>query len=515
MQIYSIVTVIIKCIFYSLATAIKQYFCGGVKIFFALIKNNYQLLYVYYFMTLLFCITLLAITGFITAFTALPGKRCKTILPVWIYIVVAAAISSCQSTTQKTAAVASKDSSITPIELPQPQPIAKAEAEKIRKACQLWYDSTLSLKGFNGGVIVAKNGNIVFEKYSGTVHLPGTDIITANTPLHIASVSKTFTAMAVLKLWQDGKLNIDDELSKYITSFNYPGVTIRSLLNHRSGLPNYTYFMDNLTWDKTKTVTNEEVLNFLNANKATLQNLVQPNTHFSYCNTNFALLALVIENVTGKKYPEYMQQTFFAPLQMKNTFVYSNNADSLKVAPSYDWKERLIHFNFLDGVYGDKNIYTTPQDLLTWDRFLNSKKIFTEETLAQAYTPYSNEKPGIKNYGLGWRMNIYPDGKKMIFHNGWWHGSNACFIRLLKENATIIVIGNKFTRGVYGAKILCNLFGDYYTPEEDEENESAKATDSLSALKPGNINLPANPLNKKDSKLQEFFKDKNKVKTNL
>jgi CubicO group peptidase (beta-lactamase class C family) len=461
-----------------------------------------------------------SLTGFyqytLSAMMSKPGIRQKAYAFVYTAacIIIAAGISSCQSTTQKTAAVASKDSSITIIELPQPQPVAKAEAERIRKACQLWYDSTLSLKGFNGGVVVAKNGNIIFEKYSGTVHLPGTDMITATTPLHIASVSKTFTAMAVLKLWQDGKLNIDDELSKYITSFNYPGVTIRSLLNHRSGLPNYTYFMDNLTWDKTKMVTNTDVLNFLISNKATLQNLIQPNTHFSYCNTNFTLLALLIENVSGKKYPDYMQQTFFAPLQMKNTFIF-NTADSLKVAPSYDWKGRLINFNFLDGVYGDKNIYTTPQDLLTWDRFLSSKKVFTAETLAQAYTPYSNEKPGIKNYGLGWRMNIYPDGKKMIFHNGWWHGSNAAFIRLLKEDATIIVIGNKFTRSIYGAKILCNLFGDYYTPEEDEENESAKVTDSLSALKPGNITLPTTPLNKKDSKLQEFFKDKNKVKTSL
>jgi CubicO group peptidase (beta-lactamase class C family) len=452
-----------------------------------------------------------------SATMAKPGINQKSYLFLYtlVCIIIAAGISSCQLTTQKTTTATVKDSSITLIELPQPQPVAKAEAERIRKACKLWYDSTLALKGFNGGLIVAKNGNIIFEKYNGTVQLSGTSAITENTPLHIASVTKTFTAMAVLKLWQDGKLNIDDELSKYIVSFSYPGVTIRSLLNHRSGLPNYTYFMDNINWDKTKTVTNEEVLNFLIANKTTLQNLVQPNTHFSYCNTNYALLALLIENITGKKYADYMQQIFFKPLQMKNTFVFSNNADSLKVAPSYDWKGRLMHFNFLDAVYGDKNIYTTPQDLLIWDRFLSSKKIFTSETLAQAYTPYSNEKPGIKNYGLGWRMNIYPDGKKMIFHNGWWHGSNATFIRLLKENATIIVVGNKFNRSIYGAKILCNLFGDYYTPEEDDENENTKVTDSISALKPGISTLPTTPLNKKDSKLQEFFKDKNKVKTNL
>ena len=421
------------------------------------------------------------------------------------------AVSSCQSTTKKATDTPLKDSTAL-IELPKPLPIAKAEAERLNKACMLWYDSTLLFKAFNGGMIVAKNGNIVFEKYTGTGHLPGTDFITANTPLHIASVSKTFTAMAVLKLWQDGKINIDDELNKYIKTFNYPGVTIRSLLNHRSGLPNYLYFLESLGWDKTKTATNEDVLNILITKKSSLQNIAPPNTHFSYCNTNYVLLALLIETITEKKFTDFLQQTFFGPLQMKNTFVY-NTTDSLKVNPSYDWKGTLMTVNYLDGVYGDKNIYSTPQDLLIWDRALSSNKIFTAETLAQAYTAYSNEKPGIKNYGLGWRMNIYPDGKKMIFHNGWWHGSNATFIRLLKENATIIVIGNKFTRNIYHAKILCNLFGDYYTAEEEEENDTTKSTDSIPVLKNNGINVPNTKLSKKDSKLQQIFKDKNKVGT--
>ena len=424
-------------------------------------------------------------------------------------IITISFICSCQSATQKKDAAAAIDSAASIIDIPQPLPIEKAEADRLNLACRLWYDSALLLKGFNGGMIVAKNGNIVFEKYTGTAHLPGTDFITASTPLHIASVSKTFTAMAVLKLWQQGKLNIDDELSKYLPRFNYPGVTIRNLLNHRSGLPNYLYFMEKLGWDKKQTITNEDVLNFLITNKALIENIATPDTRFSYCNTNYALLALLIENVTGKKFAEHLQQTFFSPLQMKNTFVYSRT-DSLKVNPSYDWKGRLIPLNYFDAVYGDKNIYTTPKDLLIWDRALSSNKIFTTETLLQAYSPYSNERPGVRNYGLGWRMNIYPDGKKMIYHNGWWHGSNATFIRLLKEDATIIVIGNKFTRSVYHAKILCNLFGNYYNGEEDEENEPSKTTDTLSTLKPGAATLPR-PLSKKNERLQNLFKDKNKV----
>jgi CubicO group peptidase (beta-lactamase class C family) len=418
----------------------------------------------------------------------------KFLVPVIIIF-----FSSCQSTTKKNNPIPEKDSSAI-IALPEPLPISKQEAENLNNACTLWYDSALLLKGFNGGMIVAKNGNIVFEKYTGTAHLPGTDFITENTPLHIASVSKTFTAMAVLKLWQDGKLNIDDELSKYITPFNYPGVTVRSLLNHRSGLPNYLYFMEKLGWDKTKTITNEDVLDYLIDKKAVLENIASPNKHFTYCNTNYALLAVLIETVSGKKFSEYLKQSFFTPLQMKNTFVY-DTTDLTKTPPSYDWRGNLIPVNYLDGVYGDKNIYTTPRDLLIWDRALLSNKIFTETTLTQAYAPYSNEKPGIKNYGLGWRMNVYPDGKKIIYHNGWWHGSNATFIRLLKEDATIIVIGNKFTRSIYHAKVLSNLFGNYFTDEEDEENDNSKSTDSLALPK----------LSKKNSKLQQFFKDKNKV----
>lgn len=418
-------------------------------------------------------------------------------------------IHGCQSTSQKAQNKSDKDSIAALTLLPKPEPISKAEIERLNAACQRWYDSSLLLRGFNGGMIVAKNGNIVFERYSGTGHLPGSDIITPSTPMHIASVSKTFTAMAVLKLWQDGKLNIDDELSKYITRFNYPGVTIRSLLSHRSGLPNYLYFMETLGWDKKAIVTNQDVLNYLIDKKAELTNIAPPNVHFTYCNTNYALLALLIEQITGEKYATFLQQTFFGPLQMKNTFVY----DTLHAAiatPSYDWKGRLIPFGNLDAVYGDKNIYTTPQDLLIWDRALKSNTLFTPQTLEQAFAPYSNEKPGVRNYGLGWRMNIYPDGKKMIYHNGWWHGSNASFIRLLKENATIIVIGNKFNRNIYHAKELCDLFGAYTTGEEDEENDSSKSIDSL---KKQQLNLPPAqaPLSDKNKKLQKLFKDKNTI----
>jgi CubicO group peptidase (beta-lactamase class C family) len=417
----------------------------------------------------------------------------------WALLMLCWGTFSCNSSSQENNTnTVSSSKKIRLILLPAPTPLAKTEVDRIKVACQTWYDTVLAPKDFHGGILVAKNGNIVFEKYNGTVHFGGTDAITDTTPLHVASVSKTFTAMAVLKLWQDAKLNIDEPFSKYFPQFNYPSVTIRTLLNHRSGLPNYTHYLSHIGWDITKVVTNQDVLNTLITNQSTLADIAPANTRFSYCNTNYALLALLIEKVSGLKYADYLQQTFFIPLQMNNTFVF-NIADSLKVAPSYDWKGRLMDFNFLDAVYGDKNIYTTPKDLLLWDKLLSSNEIFINQILNEAYKPYSNEKPGIKNYGLGWRMNIYDNNKKIIFHNGWWHGSNAVFIRLLDEKATIIVIGNKFTRAIYHARVLANIFGDYYAPEEEEEGaENLKPTDSISTTNNKKTLLTKPKLSKKD-----------------
>ena len=396
--------------------------------------------------------------------------------------------------------------------LSSPIPLSKEESQQLSLDCLTWYTTSLRSSGFNGGILVAKNGNIVFEAYNGNGHLNRHDVIDSLTPFHIASVSKTFTAMAVLKLWQDGKLNIDDEYSKYFPQFNYPGVTIRSLLSHRSGLPNYLYFMETLGWNKDSLIKNEDVLNYLVTRKAELTNIATPNTHFTYCNTNYALLALLVEKQSGKKFPDFLQQTFFTPLQMKHTFLF-NSLDTSKVNPSYDWRGRIIPLNFLDGVYGDKNIYTTPRDLLIWDRALTCGKIFTPQTLEQAYAPYSNEKAGVRNYGLGWRMNIYPNGKKTIYHNGWWHGNNASFVRLLPDSAVIIVVGNKYNRNIYHAKDLADLFGDYNgAGSEEDENENSKINTILMPAKTDSTTVNTKSVSTKTSSHHHKTNNKKKRK---
>lgn len=360
------------------------------------------------------------------------------------------------------------------IELPN-YTVEESEKNSLQKQCADWYDSVLNPSHFNGGILVAKNGVPVFEKYRGDVALKDGLPIHENTPFHIASVTKTFTAMGILWLWQNKQLNIDTALNQIFPELDLPGVTLRTLLNHRSGIPNYAYFMEDLGWDKKSVLTNNDVLQALIHRKKEIKNIGRADRYFSYSNTNYALLALVLEKVSGQSYAEFMKVHFFEPLNMKNTFVYRMN-DSLHNGLSYDWKGQAIPVNFLDDVYGDKNIFSTPQDLLQWSRGLREGILFTKETLEAAFTPYSHEKPGIKNYGLGWRMNIYEDGTKTIFHNGWWHGNNAVFIHLIQPNATIIVLGNRFTRNIYKAYKLAGLFIPSLrddTPDTEYEGQGA------------------------------------------
>jgi CubicO group peptidase (beta-lactamase class C family) len=381
------------------------------------------------------------------------------------------AFTACAQKKDQKQGVGGQDS-IPAYNIPAPKPITEGEKQRINYASQSFFDTLLGRSPFNGGMLVAKGGNIVFEKYKGSLNLDGKDPVTDSTSMHVASVSKTFTAMAILKLQEQGKLSIEDPLTKYFPDFNYPGITIRLLLEHRSGLPKYEYFMEDAGWNKDSVMTNQDVLQWLIYKKDEIKNIGAPDRSFVYCNTNYALLALVMEKITAEKFPAYMQRTIFTPLGLQHTFVHYTG-DNRTVVKSFEYNNREVADNFLDGVYGDKNVYTTPRDLLRWDRALSDTIFLSEKSLQSSYQPYSNEKPGVKNYGFGWHMNIYPNGKKMIFHNGWWHGSNASFIRLIDEDATIIVIGNRRTNAVYKSKYLVNVFAPYFEGTMVDDGETA------------------------------------------
>ena len=172
-------------------------------------------------------------------------------------------------------------------------------------------------------------------------------------------------------------------------------------------------------------------------------------------------------------FAEFLQKEFFTPLQMRDTYVFDLK-DSITAMPSYDWRGRQEGLTYLDTGFGDKNIYSTPEDLLKWDQAMYTNQIFSKKTQEEAYTPYSNEKPGIRNYGYGWRMNVYPDGRKIIYHNGWWHGNNAVFIRMVQDSTTIIVLGNKYDRAIYQSKKMTEIFEPSSVMEDEEKDPRSK-----------------------------------------
>ena len=362
---------------------------------------------------------------------------------------------SCQSSASKT----KQPRKDTVLSIASPPSLPPAEYKRYHDMVSDFVERNLSAKHFNGGILVARNGVPVFERYTGFSNLRTKDSMTAETPLQIASTGKTLTAAAILKLIQEGRMGLEDSLEKFFPNFPYSGVTVKMLLNHRSGLPNYLYYFEKMKWKRNLPATNQDVLKTLYEWHPPLTSLI--GKHFSYCNTNYVLLALIIEKISGVPYPQYMKDNFFTPLQMTSTFV-KTQADSANVVYSYKGNGGIWMPDFSDGPYGDKNIYSTCRDLLKWDQALYDGKIIKKDLLDSAFTPYSFERPGIKNYGLGWHLLLLPNGKKVIYHNGKWHGFTSAFARLTDEHVTIIMTSNKYNMGVYQmSKKMYNLFGPY------------------------------------------------------
>lgn len=331
-----------------------------------------------------------------------------------------------------------------------------------------------------GGFIVAKGDEILYENYRGFSQGNNQHPINDSVALHVASISKSLTAMATLKLIEAGKIKLEDPLTKYFPKFPYPQVTVFTLLSQRSGLPKYEHFIEKIKPAPVelskKYLTNQDILKLLIDYKPELARTT--NTGFIYCNTNYALLALIIEKVTAKSFPEAMQQMVFQPLKMKHSYIFQEK-DTLTAAKSFYQKgPRVYPYDRLDIIYGDKNVYTTPRDLLNFSKALYSKDFLRADLKEMIFEPYSNEKPGINNYGLGFRMKIFNDNEKLTYHNGWWHGTNSVFAHLLKSKVTIIAIGNKYSTRVYSALALSGLF-ENLPVEREKIQKMLNETDTL------------------------------------
>jgi CubicO group peptidase (beta-lactamase class C family) len=328
------------------------------------------------------------------------------------------------------------------------------------------------LGAFNGSVLVSKAGKVLYRKSLGLMDRAKKEPLTDSSMFQLASVSKVITATAVLMLHERGLVDIHEPLSKYFPDFPYKEVTIQELLNHRSGLPNYLYCLNSEICRPDYQMTNEEMYNYLVTKKA--PPYFKPGRRFNYSNTNYALLGLLIEKISGRSYQQFLKEELFEPLGMRHSAtILDIDLENSNVARAYDNRWRLIRFDASDFVVGDKSVYSTPYDLFLFSEALYNNHIISAETQKLAYTAFSKEQKQT-NYGYGWRLKYFKDPeRKEVYHNGWWHGYRTSFHRRLKDTLTVVILSNKLNSLAYQTQKVYDILDSRITLDEiaDEDQQ--------------------------------------------
>ncbi len=316
--------------------------------------------------------------------------------------------------------------------------------------------NTLYVSGqINGNFLIAEKGKVLYKKSFGLANEETKQPLNENSIFEIASVSKQFTAMAIMILNEKGKLNLDDNISKFIPELAfYKGITIKHLLNHTSGLPDYMELFEK-TFDKSKIATNQDVITIFAQKQPKV--LFPPNTKYEYSNTGYVLLASIIEIASGEPYANFLQKTIFKPLRMNNTFVYKRRSAPKKIdnyAYGYAYSDRLKRYtlpdelketNFviwLDGVVGDGGINSTVNDLLKWDRALYTNKLLSKKGMEEVFNLTTLHDNTQIKYGYGWEIDHHAECGKIVSHGGGWPGYAAFFARHITNDKTIIILQN-------------------------------------------------------------------------
>lgn len=324
-------------------------------------------------------------------------------------------------------------------------------------------------QGFNGAVLVAQKGVIVYQNVFGYADLNRKDSLNINSAFQLASISKTFTGTAVLLLAQDKKLKLQDSIQKFIPSFPYHGITIENLLSHRSGLPNYLYCFENKRRRNGAPPTNDTILKWFSEADSLPNTSSMPGKKFNYNNTNFILLASIIEKISGMSYEKYIRTHIFEPLGMAHSYVDNHAPDSiLSFRTTGHQGNRRRERDFFDGVYGDKGIFASIGDMERWYFALHSGCLLNKHWLKEAFTPRSFEHKSRHNYGLGFRLMTDP--KKMdkvhyVYHGGWWAGYSTMFWMDMESDIVIIVLGNRKNNSVYDMKPVLSILEGNEDPE--------------------------------------------------
>lgn len=326
--------------------------------------------------------------------------------------------------------------------------LGKAKVERRVAMAEKAFGEMHRSQYLNGVVLYAEGEQVIFKKAYGWRNLvKQKDSIRLDDQFQLASVSKMFTAEAVMLLYSRGLLDYDDDITKYLPEFPYQGITIRNLLNHRSGLSRYETLADERWPDRGVPVSNDDIIRLYAQYKPDPYN--QPDVTFHYTNVNYALLANIVEKVSGRHFEDFMRDEVFAPLGMERSFIYSlRGVDRIKTYVETDVQghdllrkgARRAQDDYLNGVLGDKGMYSTVEDLYCFRVAIDYGLFLPDSIQQEAFVPGSPLWKKGENYGFGWRMNENHPG--VLFHFGWWKGYRSFFIRDIAKRRTLIVLTN-------------------------------------------------------------------------
>ncbi|NML21454.1 beta-lactamase family protein [Pseudoflavitalea sp. G-6-1-2] len=315
--------------------------------------------------------------------------------------------------------------------------------------------SEANVRNFNGNVLVARGGKVIYQKSFGYSNYEKKTPLNANSVFELASVSKQFTAMGILLLRDKGKLKLTDSLRQYFPELPYHNISIQQLLNHTSGLPDYQEAMTG-KWDTTKVAFNKDMIQFLAKEQPPLY--FAPGTKWEYSNTGYAILASIIEKVSGKSFKDFLQQQIFTPLGMTHSRIYNTRRSLKETIPNYalgyvlneetgnyQLPDSIPSYSFvywLDGIQGDGVVNSTVGDLLLWNRALMNHRLISEKSQKEMLSAQATiDTAGKKYYGYGQILGTNEIGEYFM-HTGGWPGYHTVLFQYLKDDVTIIVLSN-------------------------------------------------------------------------
>jgi CubicO group peptidase (beta-lactamase class C family)/mannose-6-phosphate isomerase-like protein (cupin superfamily) len=325
-------------------------------------------------------------------------------------------------------------------------------------------DSYLKKENFSGAILISKKDTIIFKKYYGYANHEFEIPNSKETKFLIASNTKSFTAVAIIQLQEKKLLNVQDKLSTYIPDFpNGNIITIHHLLTHTSGIPNYYKY-----WTDVSNAKNLEEM--VKAFKSWPLEF-EAGSQYAYSNSNYSLLAYIIEKVSGLKYEEYMTENIFKPLNMHNTgsfnsvekiiknkaYGYCNYEGSITIAPAIKNPITLL---------GNGDLYSTLDDMHAWDQALYTEKLISKKNRELMYMPHvSMEGSLTRAHSYGWFIDTYCN-KRIVEYSGALIGYLSKIIRFIDDEISIIIITNVENQGKFC--LLCdNILKLLFTPTKE------------------------------------------------